>query len=63
VQIEIQIVDTYETLETPVVIGSRAFDNQINRTLLVGNLQELRALSHIHTAKAQMKFCTHRNPS
>lgn len=35
VQIEIQIVDTHETLETPVVIGSQAFDYQINRTLLM----------------------------
>jgi hypothetical protein len=34
VQIEIQIVDTYETLETRVVIGLQAFDCQINRTLL-----------------------------
>jgi hypothetical protein len=38
VQIEIQIVDTHEALETPVVIGSQAFDYQINRTLLKGNL-------------------------
>jgi hypothetical protein len=35
VQIEIQIVDTQETLETPAVIGSQAFDHQINRTLLI----------------------------
>jgi len=26
VQIEIQIADTHETLETPVVIGSQAFN-------------------------------------
>ena len=34
-QIEIQIVDTHETLETPAVIDSQAFDYQINRTLLI----------------------------
>jgi hypothetical protein len=35
VQIEIQIVDTHETLEPRIVIGLQAFDYQINRTLLI----------------------------
>lgn len=35
VQIEIQIVDTHESLETRIVIGLQAFDYQLNRTLLV----------------------------
>jgi len=34
VQIEIQIVDTHEALETRVVIGLQAFDHHLNRTLL-----------------------------
>jgi hypothetical protein len=33
-QIQIQIVDTHEILETRTVIGLQAFDRQINRTLL-----------------------------
>src|SRR3990167_4454740 len=35
VQTEIQIVDTHESLETPVVIGFEALSHQINRTLLI----------------------------
>lgn len=35
VQIEIQIVDTHESLETRIVIGLHAFDHQINRTILI----------------------------
>lgn len=35
VQIEIQIVDTHETLETLVVIGLQAFGHHLNRTLLL----------------------------
>jgi hypothetical protein len=35
VQIEIQIVDTHETLETLVVIGLQAFGHHLNRTLLI----------------------------
>jgi hypothetical protein len=38
VQIEIQIVDTHETLETRVVIGLQAFDHQLNWTLLVSDI-------------------------
>jgi hypothetical protein len=38
VQIEIQIVDTHETLETPVVIGLQAFEYQKNWTLLFPNI-------------------------
>jgi hypothetical protein len=34
VQIEIQIVDTHETLETLVVIGLPALGHHLNRTLL-----------------------------
>jgi hypothetical protein len=37
VQIEIQIVDTHETLETLVVIGLQAFGHHLNRTLLIQN--------------------------
>ncbi len=33
-QIEIQIVDTHESLETRVVIGLQAFGHHLNRTLL-----------------------------
>jgi hypothetical protein len=42
VQIEIQIVDTHETLEPRIVIGLQAFDYQINRTLLIGYKQSFR---------------------
>jgi hypothetical protein len=35
VQIEIQIVDTHETLETLVVIGLQALGHHLNRTLLI----------------------------
>jgi hypothetical protein len=35
VQIEIQIVDTHESLENRVVIGLQAFGNHLNRTLLI----------------------------
>jgi len=35
VQIEIQIVDTHESLEAPVAIGLRAFMHYLNRTLLM----------------------------
>ena len=35
VQIEIQIVDTHESLETPAVFGLLAFGYQLNRTLLI----------------------------
>jgi hypothetical protein len=35
VQIEIQIADTHETLEIPIVIGLQVFDLQLNRTLLI----------------------------
>jgi hypothetical protein len=34
VKIEIQIVDTHETLDTPVFIGLQAFGHHLNRTLL-----------------------------
>jgi hypothetical protein len=34
VQIEIQIVDTHESLETRSAMGLQAFDLQLNRTLL-----------------------------
>ena len=34
VQIEIQIVDTHETLETLVVIGLQALGHHLHRTLL-----------------------------
>ena len=49
-QIEIQIVDTHETLETPVVIGSQAFDYQINRTLLGGNIDLLTLARNARTS-------------
>ena len=39
VQIEIQIVDTHETLEPRIVIGLQAFDYQINRTLLIWHIK------------------------
>ena len=48
VQIEIQIVDTHETLETPVVIGLQAFDYQINRTLLISRLENWRIVGVDH---------------
>ena len=35
VQIEIQIVDTHESLDAPVAIGLRAFMHLLNRTLLI----------------------------
>ena len=35
VQIEIQIVDTHETVGTRILIGLQAFDYQFNRTLLL----------------------------
>jgi hypothetical protein len=34
VEIEIQIVDTHETLETRTAIGLQAFGHHLNRTLL-----------------------------
>ena len=37
-QIEIQIVDTHESLETGVVIGLQAFGHHLNRTLLAEKL-------------------------
>jgi len=39
VQIEIQIVDTHESLESRVVIGLQAFGHHLNRTLLMRNQQ------------------------
>jgi len=38
VQIEIQIVDTHESLETRVVIGLQALDQHLSRTLLILNV-------------------------
>jgi hypothetical protein len=38
VQIEIQIVDTHETLETPFVIGLQALGHHLNRTLLIASI-------------------------
>jgi hypothetical protein len=35
VLIEIQIVDTHESLETRIVIGLQAFGYHLNRTLLI----------------------------
>ena len=38
VQIEIQIVDTHETLETRTAIGLQAFGYHLNRTLLIESI-------------------------
>jgi len=58
VQIEIQIVDTHETLETRTVIGLQAFDRQINRTLLkINNLlckTESRQIAHKQMVDREM---------
>jgi hypothetical protein len=41
VEIEIQIVDTHETLETRTAIGLQAFGHHLNRTLLDASMQLL----------------------
>ena len=47
-QIEIQIVDTHESLESRVVIGLQAFGHHLNRTLLIGQLYEIeREVKHL----------------
>ena len=45
VQLEIQIVDTHESLETPAVIGLLAFGYQLNRTLLIQAIEPQRVVS------------------
>jgi hypothetical protein len=37
-QIEMQIVDTHESLETRIVIGLQAFGHPLNRTLMTTDM-------------------------
>jgi hypothetical protein len=44
VEIEIQIVDTHETLETRTAIGLQAFGHHLNRTLLILDIPRIKTL-------------------